>query len=195
MYAGPAALKKIRLRYLCFLALPLIAGACKNDLAALPGAADVQIEHDRAEDVTFIFSEKGRTKATLKGKEFIRNESAKPPWVDLKQDLLIKFFDDSLQVESTLSAEYGRYYPETGNVLVRDKVVVINKKGEKLETEELVWNQRIERFYTDKFVKITLEDQVSYGEGMEANQDFSWFKIHRQRGSIPVDEHSLPTSE
>lgn len=192
MQAGSDGIKKTRLRLLLVLGLALTAGACKNDMAALPGVAQAEIEHDRAEDVTFIFSEKGQTKATLKGKEFIRNENAKPPWVDLKNDLLIKFYNDSMHVESQLSAEYGRYYPETGNVLVRDKVVVINQKGEKLETEELVWNQRIERFYTDKFVKITLEDQVSYGEGMEANQDFSWFKIHRQRGSIPVDQSELP---
>src|SRR5690606_3309800 len=93
------------------------------------------------------------------------------------------------------TAKYARLYTESNNVLVRDSVEIINKKGDKLETEELIWNQHLERFYTDKPVKITTETQVSTGTGMEANRDFTWFRIYHQRGVIPVNSSEMTGEE
>jgi LPS export ABC transporter protein LptC len=177
----------------CFIAY--VFSACKNDLSKLPPDSQQDWESDRATDVTFIYSQKGKTKARLKTKEFIKNDQAKPPFVDMLHHVNVDFYDDSLQVESTLTARYARYYTKAENVLVRDSVVVINNRGEKLETEELVWNQKMGKFYSDKFIKITAQGQVSYGDGLEANEDFSWFRIENQRGTIPVDKNDLPTAE
>ncbi len=181
-----------KLQVLLVICLLAFSTSCENKIQDLPFQDSNILQSDKAEDVTFIFSKEGQTKAVLKGKHFTQNEQAKPPFVDLEENLIIDFYDDSLQVESTLTANFGRYYPNDGNIIVRDSVVVLNKKQEQLETEELIWNQKIERFYTDKFVKITMDGEVSYGEGLEANQDFSWFKIIRQTGSIPVDKSDLP---
>ena len=166
--------------------------SCGNKLNELPQSDSPDLENDRAENVSFIFSKNGKTAATIKGDNFVRNDQFKPSYVDLKNNLEAEFYNDSMEVDSKLTANFGRYYPETGNVIVRDSVVVINKNGEKLQTEELIWNQNIERFYTDKFVRITMNGQVTYGEGMEANQDFSYIKIKNQRGSIPVNKGDLP---
>ncbi len=177
---------------LCFITT-LVTTSCKNELNEIPSDLSLQnLQDDRATDVTIIFSENGKTKARLKGKEFIKNEKAKPPYIDLNHGLKVDFFDDSLNVESTLTALTARYYTQDENVLVRDSVLVVNKKGERLQTEELVWNQKLERFYTDKFVRITIGDQITYGEGLEANQDFTWFRIKKQRGSIPVSDEEFP---
>lgn len=175
-----------------FLVAFLLLASCKNDLEKLPKENLMDLESDRAEDVKFIFSKEGHTKATLYAKEFIRNDRAKPPYVDLNKKLRVEFYDPDLKVESTLTAKYARYFPDEDNIIVRDSVVVINKKGEKLQTEELIWNQKIERFYTEKQVIITKDGQITYGDGMEANQDFTWFRIKNQRGSIPVNKSELP---
>jgi LPS export ABC transporter protein LptC len=172
--------------------LLIFLAGCKNDLSKLPGADVQDIENDRAEDVKFIFSKNGKTEAVLYGKYFVKNDHAKPPYVDIKKDLKVDFYNDSLKIKSTLTANFGRLYPQTNNIIVRDSVVVVNDKGQKLETEELIWNQNIERFYTDKFVRITMDNQITYGEGLIANKDFTWFKIKKQRGTIPVDKKALP---
>lgn len=64
------------------------------------------------------------------------------------------------------------------------------KKGEKLNTEHLIWNEDSAKIYTDEFVKITTTDEIIMGEGMEANQDFSKWKIYKIRGTINVKEES-----
>ena len=44
------------------------------------------------------------------------------------------------------------------------------------------------KIYSDEFVKITTEDEIIMGEGMEANQDFTKWKIHKIKGVINVEE-------
>ena len=157
-----------------------------------PDSSHLNLQNDRAEDVKIIFSEDGIVKAKLQAKEFIRNDHSDPPYADFNDGIKVEFFNQDQQVESTLTARTARFYTEEKNVVVRDSVVVVNKKGEMLQTEELVWNQKVERFFSEKPVRITIGNQVSYGEGIEANQDFSWYRIGRQRGSVPVEAQDLP---
>ncbi len=174
----------------CFV---LYTTSCTNKLEDLPpDAHELNLQNDQAEDVKIIFSEKGQVKAVLTSKLFIRNDQAKPPYADFKNGLKVEFYNTRREVESTLTARSARYFTQEDNVVVRDSVVVVNKKGEKLQTEELVWNQKMERFYSEKLVRITIGNQVSYGDGLEANQDFTWYRITRQRGTIPVEQVDLP---
>lgn len=166
---------------------------CKNDLRNLPPDISLKdIDNDRASEVTYILSEKGKVKARLYTKDFIGNEKSKPPYMDFLNGVKLELFDDSMHIESTVTAHTARYYTRERNIIARDSVVVKNNKGEMLQTEELIWNQQLERFYTEKFVRITYKNEITWGDGLEANQDFSWFRIKKQRGSIPVEDNDLP---
>lgn len=171
----------------------VFAISCKNDpkdIQSLLGKSNTQ--EDKAYDVTIIYSELGKVKARIYTKEFIKNDVAKPAFMDMKKGIKVEMFNDTMNVESTLTARYARYYEKQGNILLRDSIVVVNKKNEKLETEELVWNQQVKKFYTEKFVKITMPSQVMYGDGLEANEDFSWYEIKNPRGIVQVNKSELP---
>ncbi|HXS36676.1 MAG TPA: LPS export ABC transporter periplasmic protein LptC [Flavipsychrobacter sp.] len=168
-------------------------GSCKNDpeeIKALTGKNTLQL--DRAEDVTIIYSKRGVVTAKLFAREFIRNEAAKHPYTDMKNGVEAEFYDDSLHVENTVTARYARYYERDGYILMRDSVVIHSKKNEQLNTEELVWNQKIHKFYTEKFVKITTPTQIIYGDGLEANEDFTWYEIKNPKGSVLVNKSEVP---
>ncbi len=171
----------------------LLAASCKNDPKEIDALVSKNtMQEDKAFDVTILYSEGGHTKVRLFAKEFIRNEIAKPPFTDMKKFVKVEFFDDSLHVTSTLTAKYGRIYEEKENAIIRDSVVVVNNKGETLKTEELVWNQAVRKFYTDKLVHITTPTQVIFGEGLEANEDFSWYQITRPKGVVQVNKNEMP---
>lgn len=190
------AKKGILLKAFGFVGLFLVAGAllssCKNKPEDIDDiVSKYHVDQDRAEDVTIIYSEEGITKVRLYAKEFIKNETAKPPYTEMKEGLKVEFFDDSLHVISTLTARYGRYYEEAGNVIIRDSVVVVNAKGEQLHTEELIWNQAIRKIFTEKFVRINTPTQIMYGEGLEANEDFSWYRIKKPTGIVQVNKDQV----
>lgn len=169
-----------------------VAG-CKNDpeqIKLLTGKG--RLHEDRAEDITGIYSKNGKITARLFAHEYIKNEMAKPPYTDLNKDIKVQFFNDSGELEHVLTADSCRYYELQGNILVWGNVQIVSTKGEQLNTEELIWNQSIQKFFTEKPVKITTGTEVLYGRGMEANQDFTWYQILNPTGSVQVKKGEMP---
>jgi LPS export ABC transporter protein LptC len=169
--------------------------SCKNsdeDIDKVRGVAKMKMK-DKASGVTLYYSDKGQVKAVVHAQEMFRNEAADPAYTEIRNGLKVEFLNDSLAVESTLTAKSAKIFDGQSNVIVRNQVVVVNKKGQRLETEEIVWNQRLDRFYTNKKVTIkTPPDQVINGTGLEANADFSWYSITKMRGNISVENSSIP---
>lgn len=175
------------------LFLMILAVSCKNDpkeINALTGKN--QILEDKARDVIIIRSVKGKVQLRLFAHEFIRNEGAKPPYIDLKNGVRAEVYDDSGRVSSVITAGYARGYELENNLLLRDSVLIVNKKGEQLLTDELIWNQQMSKFFTEKPVKIITATQITYGDGLEANQDFSWYQIKHLHGTVQMDKNEVP---
>jgi hypothetical protein len=66
--------------------------------------------------------------------------------------------------------------------------VVVNNKGEKLNTEHLIWDRRADRISSDRFVKITTADEILMGDGLESNGNFTRYKILKIRGTLRIRE-------
>ena len=71
---------------------------------------------------------------------------------------------------------------------VDEEVVFVNARGERLETEHLTWSQDSNRVRTDRPVKITRAGDIIYGEGLDANEDFSRYTIRRITGSLYIGQ-------
>jgi hypothetical protein len=87
-----------------------------------------------------------------------------------------------------LTAKAATRYQTEGKIVVRDSVVLTTVKQEKLETEELIWDEKIAKIRTDKFVKVSQPGEVIYGFGLEAEQDFSYWRILVPKGRIKVEQ-------
>jgi hypothetical protein len=70
----------------------------------------------------------------------------------------------------------------------KGNVVIINEKGEKLNTEHIVWDQKKETINSDVFVKITTNTEILMGDGLESNQSFTKYKILKIRGIINLKD-------
>jgi LPS export ABC transporter protein LptC len=101
----------------------------------------------------------------------------------------VDFYDSVMNITSTITGNYGIHYRKREIMEARQNVVVTNfETGERLDTEELIWDQKKELIYSNKFVKISSEDGVIYGDGLEAEQDFSKRKIINPSGEIEVQD-------
>ena len=171
----------------------LSLASCNNNTQEIQELmSKTNIQEDKAEDVMIIQSEGGKVKARLFAKEFVINEVSKPPFWEMRKGLKVEFYDDSTRVENTVTARYARYYEQQGNIILRDSIKIVSRKGDELETEELIWNQKLRKFYTEQFVKITTPTQVMYGDGLEANEDFSWYQITNIKGILQVNKSEMP---
>ena len=84
----------------------------------------------------------------------------------LKNGLQVDFYSIDGEITSTMTAQYGEINFATGKVSVKDSVVLFNyKKKQRLETEELFWNQKDSTIFTDKYVLIKTEGKGITGRG------------------------------
>ncbi|MDE3255372.1 MAG: LPS export ABC transporter periplasmic protein LptC [Bacteroidota bacterium] len=165
--------------------------SCTNSKERIKHIKDYEsLQEDRASDVTILYSEKALVKANLFASEFVRNENARPPFTELRKKVRVFFYDDQKKIKSTLYAKYARMYEHNKNVIIRDSIVVINQKGEQLKTEELVWNEQLRKFFTNKPVQIKTATQMIYGNGLEANEDFSYYQITQIKGIVNLTNNS-----
>lgn len=177
----------------------LIAGvtglgtSCTNDpetIRALTG--NPRNQEDHAYGVTFLYSQDGIVKMRASARDFTRSSNAKRPYIDMNDHLKMEFFNDSGEIEDALTADSSRYYESQRDFIVWDSVQIISKKGERLNTEELIWNESAQKFFTEKPVTITTDNEILYGDGMEANRDFTWYRILRPKGSVQVEKGEVP---
>jgi LPS export ABC transporter protein LptC len=101
----------------------------------------------------------------------------------------IEMYDEAGQLEVTLRANYAKYIKEKGHWLGQGKVEVRNVlKNEQMNTEELFWNPKTKKIFTQKFVTIRQQGDVIYGTGLDANQDLTDYVITDPEGEIEVNE-------
>ena len=168
--------------------MALILMSCTNDLKdvmALPG--NKKSPSQVGDSVTMLYTDSARLKIMLKANRMlVFNKNVKEPITILPKGVFVTFFDEHEKIATTLRANYGISYDQSERMEVHYAVVVVNRNGEKLETEKLIWDKKTRRIYTDAFVKITTATEVIRGTGMESNQDFTKYQIMHPTGVLQI---------
>jgi LPS export ABC transporter protein LptC len=101
----------------------------------------------------------------------------------------IDFYGKDGKVSSVLTAKEAYFDKLTGNYTVKNNVEIQSKdQGKKLNTEELKWLPKKHRVLIEKqhFVRIQTPTEVLTGNGLEATEDFTWYKITKPKGVFAV---------
>lgn len=175
-----------------FFAIMLPLAACENNLQKIQELDKKQANIEIAKNIRLLYSQAGKVKAQLTAPVLYRYLDD-PPHVLLNNGLRVLFYNDSMQVQSILTAREGIYEENTNKITVKNNVVLINNKGEKLECAELHWDPQKQQFYTNTDVKITTPGQLIYGTGLVAPADFSSYTVtHIHNSNIKVNNNELP---
>lgn len=177
------------LRSLLNLLLPLLVWSCvanPEDVAKLEAAAvSDQVEVGRG--ITTYYSDSARLRVILRAPLMLNQLDPKDPRKEFPEGLRVEFLGPVGDTSSVLTAKDGVYRERINQVVVRDSVVWKSAEGQKLETDELIWDEDSERIHTDRFVVITQPDYIIYGYGMDAKQDFSDAKVRQITGRVPIE--------
>lgn len=169
--------------------------ACVNSMDEVQQAvSSVEPNVERGTDITMYYSENGIIKIRIAAPVLSRYLT-EDPYVEFNEGLHVDFYNDSNKVTSVLTANYGIRYEKELKTIVRNNVIVVNEKGEQLNTEELIWDERKNVIYSEKFVKITTDQEVIYGEGLEADERMTRYKILKPQGTIKVKMNDAETDE
>ncbi len=105
------------------------------------------------------------------------------------QGFKIQWFNRRGEATGDFSANYV-YFTKTDNLYRAEGNVIVKSyvKNDELNTEELFLDQAKEKFYTEKFVTITSDNEVHTGEGMESNQEFTEYRILKPSGTFTLED-------
>jgi len=161
--------------------------ACENDVKEI-AKYDLTEEYpaQAAKDVEILYSVKGGVVFQLNA-PVLHQYNGEKPYNEMPEGVHVQIFDSALNVTSDLTSNYAIQLTYAKRMEAKEDVVVINEKGEKLNTEHLIWDQKTQKITSDVFVKITTEGQVLMGEGLIANQDFTDYRILKPRGIINIE--------
>ena len=172
----------------CAGLLALFVSSCKNDLDRV---AAIEVPANAPDRVTtnaeYYYSDSGRVMNQINAGTISEYTNEDDPHTDLTNGVELDFFDTAGILSSKLTARRGRILPKKQRMEVEEQVVFINAKGEKLETEQLTWDQDSDRVFTDRPVKVTRAKDIIYGQGLDASQDFSRYTIRHITGSLFLD--------
>ena len=138
--------------------------------------------------VEILYSDSALVRVRVTGPVLHNYVTRENPRQEFPQGIKIEFLEPDLSVKSVLTSKNAIRQQEKGRITARDSVVMTTIKQEKLETAELIWDEKTAKVYTDKFVKVTKPGEVIYGFGLEAEQDFSYWKIIVPKGRIKVEQ-------
>lgn len=180
---------RIYLPVLSLLLFCLGAVACHNlkkETRQVFTQDDVAVEV--AQNVEILYSDSAVVRVRVTGPLMHNHIDRDDPRQEFPAGVKIEFLEPNLSIKSTIIAKTATRYQEKGRIIARDSVVLTTAKKEKLETEELIWDEKMAKVFTEKFVKVTRPGEIIYGFGLEAEQDFSYWKITVPKGRIKVDQ-------
>ena len=104
-----------------------------------------------------------------------RYTTVSPAYWEFLEGLNVKFYEGKPEPVAKLTAKYAKFHEDKNLWEFRDSVVAESDK--KLETELLYWDRDKDLIYTERFVKITKEDETVMGTGFQSNSSFDNYII------------------
>ena len=173
------------MRLFFFFSVVLIA--CTNDPKLVQEfVSDKEQAIEQIKGAELLHTENGKIKVRIVAGKIERFQNKQPQLV-FTEYLEVYFYNDSSQLQSTLKADDASIDEETKIMLAQNNVELISSDDKKLETEELIWDEKQNKIYTDKKVKITTGKEVIYGEGFTSNPDFTAYSITKIHGTFDFE--------
>lgn len=188
-------MKRNKIIHLLILFASIITTGCENDIDVVNTVSSNQkiLPSETSKNVEFLYSEAAKITSKLTAPQ-IDNYTGENAYFEMPKGLKMIFYDNYPKEQTRLTADYGIGFGGAEGMQkmeARRNVVVINEKGDKLNTEHLIWNGVTKKIHTDKFVKITTKDEVIWGDGLEASEDFSEYEIKNVKGQINIKDETI----
>ena len=163
--------------------------SCQNDLAEIQRfIKQEETTYETISDFKTLYSDSAVVKVKIEGPTMLRYLDKDKPRQEFPDGMKVEFFTPNQRVTSRLTAKYGMRLEKDKQIIMRDSVVWESMSKEILETTELVWDEKEERVFTNKFVVIRRPGEIITGYGFESNQDFTYSKIKSVTGQFASDK-------
>lgn len=174
-------------------ALAILAGtgACsdksKTETVHLDTDAD-SVPTMLTRDVSTLISDSGVTRYRITASLWLVFDETKRPMWRFPEGLLLEKFDSVYQTEATVVCDSATYFKNSQIWRLDGNVNILNTAGEKFLTQQLFWDQRMNKIYSDSFIHIERADRTIEGVGFQSNDRMTRYSITNPTGIFPASD-------
>ena len=190
LISGFIAIAMIRIKqFVLFItALSLIAcGGKKIDKVKIAASAK-ELPIEVGSNISISYTDSGYLKAKVFAPLLERYSSEVRMETEMRQGITAYFYDNNGKISSYIKSKYAIRDENARTLTARRDVFVVNNKGDTLRTEELIWDEKTDRIFSEQFVKITSPDRIILGSGLESNTAFTKFRVLNITGIISLKQ-------
>lgn len=154
------------------------------DFSALQARKEYSLEI--AYDVEVLYSDSAQLRVKISGpvsKRYLYRFKIEEEFTD---GVDVEFYDQNGKPTGWLYAKSAIRKPTEKLIIARDSVVMTNIEGERLESTELIWDEKTQEIYTERFVKITRPEEIIYSRGFKTNQEFNRYELQAVEGDMSI---------
>lgn len=138
--------------------------------------------------VSTLISDSGRISYKIDAEEWFVFDKRQPPYWAFEKGVYLEKYDHDLNIEATIKCDTAYYYSEQKLWKLIGNVDIRNPKDERFFTNLMFWDQDKELIYSDAYIKIEQEDQVTEGIGFSSNQSMTVWEIKNTKGIYAIKE-------
>lgn len=162
----------------------LLLLSCEQNIDTIKNDEILTLPVRTAKNFQTLFMDSGKVQLIMSAPLMETYQNTDEPYSEFKSGINVDFHDGHKNPIASATSKYAKHFDKKSLWELKDSVVVINEANEKLETEQLFWDEEKDLIYTDRFVKITREDQTIMGTGFESDSRLLSPKIKRVTATI-----------
>jgi len=157
------------------------------------------------DSITELISDSGLIRYKLITKTWLFFDRATEPYWYLLDGVYVEQFDTNFQIVATLKADTVWNFRQQNLWKLRGNVFVRNAMDETFQSQELFWNQKLGKVYSDEYIEINRPERALLkGYGFESNQQMTEYHVKKLRDTeiyaqdearVSIQEDSLMVVE
>lgn len=141
----------------------------------------------QSDTLTMVYTKNGVKEYRFWTPLMERYEFARDPYMEFRYGINIITFDSLGGDASRLRADYAIFYEKRELWETRGNVVGEGADGRKLFTQQLFWDQKTDKVYSNVDCRIVDGDDEFVGEGFESDSEFKDWLFRESEGRMWVD--------
>lgn len=145
---------------------------------------------EEASNIKLLYSDSAQLVLVLQSPYMRTTEKKGKKIIEYPRGIKVSFLDEYGKPSSWLKSRRAEHRIKDKLFIAQGNVKLYNNKNDKLETSELIWDEKNEILFTRKFIKITRPSKgdTIYGYGFESNKEFTKFEIKRRMSGKIADD-------
>ena len=139
------------------------------------------------DSMEIVTSENGELKSLFRAPLMEDHALAKAPFQEYRKGIEVVSYDSLGMEASHVLADYALHWTNRDLWELKGNVFVTGENGRKLFTQQLSWDRKIKKIYSNVDSKVEEGQDVFIGEGFEADDDFSRWTFRKLTGRVSVD--------